>query len=43
MDTKTIIIGNDHGGYEMKLVIVEYLKNKHFTVIDVGSNSKEIV
>jgi len=39
----TIWIGNDHGGYELKLHIVDYLKNKDIQVYDVGSHSTEIV
>ena len=43
MKQQSIWIGNDHGGYELKLEIVEYLKQKDFDVVDVGSNSTEIV
>lgn len=43
MDTKTIWIGNDHGGYELKRRIVEYLKAQGYRVHDVGSHSTEIV
>ncbi len=34
-------IGADHGGYELKLKIVEYLKSAGFEYEDVGTNSKE--
>lgn len=43
MDNETIWIGNDHGGYELKLRIVEHLKQKGYAVHDVGSHSTEIV
>ncbi|SNU06749.1 ribose 5-phosphate isomerase B [Lachnospiraceae bacterium] len=34
-----IIIGSDHGGYDLKLEIIEHLKTRGFEVIDVGSDS----
>jgi len=40
---KEIWIGNDHGGYEMKLQLVEYLSGKGYSVNNVGSDSTEIV
>jgi ribose 5-phosphate isomerase B len=43
MSKEEIWIGNDHGGYELKLEIVAYLENKGFAVVDVGSDSTEIV
>ena len=42
-DESTIFIGNDHGGYLLKLEIIEYFKEKGFLFFDVGSNSEEIV
>lgn len=36
-----IAIGSDHGGFEYKAAIVEYLKNKGHNVLDVGTNSKD--
>lgn len=36
-----IIIGSDHGGYHLKLEIIEHLKGRGFEVIDVGSDSDE--
>lgn len=36
-------IGNDHGGYELKRQIVEHLRDKGLEVVDVGSDSAEIV
>jgi ribose 5-phosphate isomerase B len=38
-----IVIGNDHGGYNIKLVLVDYLKSKSYEVMDVGSHELEIV
>lgn len=43
MDKETIWIGNDHGGYELKLRIVLHLQEKGFPVHDVGSHSTDIV
>lgn len=38
-----IWIGNDHGGYEMKIQIIEHLKKNGYELNNVGSNSTEIV
>ncbi len=38
-----IWIGNDHGGFELKLQILAYLEEKGIAVINVGSDSTEIV
>lgn len=43
MTDNSIWIGNDHGGYPLKLQFVEYLQNKGITVVDVGCDSEEIV
>lgn len=40
---KNIIIGNDHGGYDLKRAIVDHLKAKGYTVEDIGCHSAEIV
>lgn len=40
---KTILIGNDHGGYDMKMQLSEYLMKCGYTVVNVGSDSSEIV
>lgn len=40
---KTILIANDHGGYEAKQIIADHLKKKGFKVVDLGSESEEIV
>lgn len=36
-----IVIGNDHAGYDMKLVIKEMLEEEGYEVIDKGSHSAE--
>ncbi len=38
---KTIAIGSDHTGFEMKKIIADYLKEKGFEIIDVGTYSKD--
>lgn len=43
MDIKHILIGNDHGGYELKEKIAAHLEQKGYQVEDVGSGSGEIV
>jgi ribose 5-phosphate isomerase B len=43
MKNQTIWIGNDHGGYELKLQVIEYLGKKGIPVHNVGSDSTEIV
>eukprot|EP00033_Pygsuia_biforma_P001862 GCRY01002082.1.p1 GENE.GCRY01002082.1~~GCRY01002082.1.p1 ORF type:complete len:172 (-),score=17.97 GCRY01002082.1:86-601(-) len=37
MATKSIVIGADHGAFELKMVLVEYLKEKGIQVLDVGT------
>ena len=36
-----IIIGSDHGGYELKNKLIDFLKNKGYKVEDLGTHSKE--
>jgi ribose 5-phosphate isomerase B len=43
MTYKKILIGNDHGGYNLKLTLVEYLKSESYEVVDFGSHGGEIV
>jgi len=43
MDKKAIWIGNDHGGYELKLQIIDYLNKKQIPYYDVGCDSTDIV
>ncbi len=38
-----VYIGNDHGGYGMKQVLAEHLKERNIEVVDVGTDSTEIV
>lgn len=38
-----LLIGNDHGGYDLKLAIIEHLAEQNIHFRDVGSHSGEIV
>ena len=38
-----IIIGNDHGGYRLKLALIKNLAAQGIEVEDIGTNSEEIV
>ncbi len=38
-----IIIGNDHGGFEVKMELVRHLAQKGIEVVDAGCESTEIV
>jgi ribose 5-phosphate isomerase B len=40
---KKLIIGNDHGGVETKRMIVSYLQEKGYEVVNAGSDSDQIV
>lgn len=42
-DVNAILIGSDHGGYELKQKLKARLKEKGIDAIDVGSDSTEIV
>ena len=35
-----IYIGSDHGGYALKLEVIEHLKNRGIEVIDIGCDSE---
>ena len=37
----SIAIGCDHTGYDTKLILIKYLKEKGYNIIDVGTNSKD--
>lgn len=39
----TIWIGNDHGGFELKLKLIDHLRARNIAVHDAGSGSTEIV
>ena len=41
--TQPIWIGNDHGGYDLKIAIVAELEKRGLAVRDVGSHSGQIV
>lgn len=41
MNIKKITIGCDHAAYDLKLKVIEHLKDRGIEVIDVGTNSKE--
>lgn len=43
MKKKYIMIGNDHGGYELKTKLIVHLKDNGYIVDDVGCHSEEIV
>lgn len=36
-----IVIGSDHGGYELKNRLIEFLKEAKYAVQDLGTHSKE--
>ena len=40
---KTIAIGSDHGGFELKTILIPFLKELGHYVIDCGTSSKEAV
>lgn len=38
-----IYIGNDHGGYALKQILLPHLRRKGVTCVDIGTDSEEIV
>ena len=38
---KNIVLGSDHGGFELKNAIKAHLENKGYRVIDVGTNAPD--
>ncbi|MCX5679509.1 MAG: ribose 5-phosphate isomerase B [Candidatus Omnitrophica bacterium] len=36
-----IVIGSDHGGYELKSKLIEFLKNSKYDAADIGTHSKD--
>ena len=40
---KMIAIGSDHGGFELKTILIPFLKELGHSVIDCGTSSKEAV
>ena len=43
MEKSTLYIGNDHGGYALKVSLVKYLTDKGYAVEDMGCYSEDIV
>lgn len=43
MEKTPILIGNDHGGYALKVALVAHLRKQGYPVEDVGSYSEDIV
>ena len=43
MDRKTVAIGTDHGGVDLKDILKKYLIEKGYEVIDCGTHTKESV
>ena len=41
METKKIVMGSDHAGYNLKLKVKAHLEARGFEVMDVGTNSPE--
>lgn len=39
--SEDIIIGSDHGGFDLKSVIKKYLNEKQYLINDIGTHSKE--
>jgi ribose 5-phosphate isomerase B len=39
----TVIIGSDHGGFELKEILKKYISDLGYSVIDVGTNSTDSV
>jgi ribose 5-phosphate isomerase B len=40
---KPVVIASDHAGYQMKLSLIQHLKEKGYTVKDLGTDSSEPV
>ena len=38
-----IVIGSDHGGFDLKNILVDFLKEKNYDVLDVGTYSEDSV
>ena len=41
MAVKKIVVGSDHGGFNYKAKIIEYLKENNYEYIDVGTYSED--
>ncbi len=42
-EKKIVALGSDHGGFEMKAALIEYLKELKYEITDCGTNSKDAV
>jgi len=42
-DKHKMMIGNDHGGYELKVKLISHLQSKGLMIEDIGSHSTDIV
>ena len=42
-EKKIVAIGSDHGGFEMKAALMDFLKELKYEIIDCGTNSKDAV
>lgn len=40
---KKVALASDHGGYQLKSEILEYLKTKNYEIVDLGPDSEESV
>jgi ribose 5-phosphate isomerase B len=38
---RTVAIGSDHGGFSLKLTLIEFLRSNGFPVIDVGTRNED--
>ena len=43
LKSNRLIIGSDHGGFELKSYLISYLESKGIDVVDAGCNSEESV
>lgn len=40
---KKVALSADHGGYQLKQEIIEYLKSKNYGIVDLGTNNGDSV
>ncbi|MBN2718705.1 MAG: ribose 5-phosphate isomerase B [Deltaproteobacteria bacterium] len=38
-----LVIASDHGGFELKFAMINYLKQQQYDIVDLGTNSSESV
>ena len=41
MENLKVVVGSDHGGFEYKQAVTEFLKSKNIEYIDIGTYSKD--